>query len=555
MRYRNLLVVAVLCAVLGAGLPRVPVRAQTQTGGAQSTGTPYQRLEVMRQRLDSMRRSLASGIANLGADPNAPKNQKKDKKDAAATTESESVVRLRGLDKEANSLSDEVIDLRGKVDRAERYEPAQIDKLESAVGDLNDRVEIALRETASERRSGSAQVAFVPAKPVKKDKKGGLFSHLNPFHGGGGDKEIDELTGTTAPGRDRELFAAGTRRARKSDYEGARLLFSVIINTYPDSPFLPYAKLAIADTFYLDGTTSALIQAGVAYQEWLTFFPTDPLAERAMLKMAEVEMRQMSLPDRSNEHARKAEQRLKAAMQQFPQTSMRPDFEQRLREVQENLAMHDYGIGNFYLDRFNRGLAPNPKGAQSRYREIVDKYKNFSLMADVLYKLGTTYVQEEEPDEAAKVFQQLLRTHPNSEYAEKAKQQLEAIGAEVPQPDKDAVLEEPEQPGMMARFKQEALGTVDVTVDKDGVLISHDSKETADLIQKVLDNNGSLPVSALTGPTPSTRVSLAPRPVQPVTQPNANNGNGVKITPTQTGQPATGSDPTKPSAPPPGTPQ
>src|ERR1041384_6760007 len=189
MRYRNLLVVAVLCAVLGAGLPLVPVRAQTQPGGAQSSGTPYQRLEVMRQRLDSMRRSLASGIANLGADPNAPKNQKRTKRDPPARTESESVVRLRGLDKEANSLSDEVIDLRGKVDRAERYEPSQIDKLESAGGDLNDRVEIALRETASERRSGSAQVAFVPAKPVKKDKKGGLFSHLNPFHGGGRSEE------------------------------------------------------------------------------------------------------------------------------------------------------------------------------------------------------------------------------------------------------------------------------------------------------------------------------------------------------------------------------
>jgi len=262
-------------------------------------------------------------------------------------------------------------------------------------------------------------------------------------------------------------------------------------------------------------------------------------------------MRQMVLPDRSNEHARKAEQRLRAALQQFPQTSLRPEFEQRLREAQENLAMHDYGIGNFYLDRFNRGLASNPKGAQSRYQEIVDKYKNFSLMADVLYKLAATYVQEEEPDEAAKYFAQLVRTHPNSEYAEKAKQQLEAIGAEVPQPAPDAVQEEPERPGMMTRFKQEALGSVDVTVDKDGVLISHDSKETADLIQKVLEHNGALPISELNGPTPSTRVSLAPRPAQPVTQPN----NGVKITPTQTGQPATGSDPTKPSPPPPGTPQ
>jgi len=63
---------------------------------------------------------------------------------------------------------------------------------------------------------------------------------------------------------------------RKGDHETGRLLFTTIITTYPDSPYLPMAKLAIADSFYLEGTTSALIQAGQAYQDWLTFFPRIP---------------------------------------------------------------------------------------------------------------------------------------------------------------------------------------------------------------------------------------------------------------------------------------
>ena len=540
MRFRSALVVVALCAVLGGWLPVVPARAQGSKG-AQNTATPYQRLEVARQRLEAIRRSLSTALANTGDDS-------KDKKDEQ-TAANDASVRLRGLDKEAGSLLSEVGDLRAKVDRSERYDVADIDKVESALTDLNDRVETALRETASTRRTGTATVA----KKSSSKKKGSLFGRL--LGRGGNDSEIDELTGTVAPGRDRELFAAGAKRARKSDYEGARLLFSVIINTYPESPFLPYAKLAIADTFYLEGTTSALIQAGAGYQDWLTYFPTDPLAERAMLKIAEVEMRQMGLPDRSSEHARKAEQRLKVALQQFPQTSLRPDFELRLREVQENLAEHSFTIGRFYEDRYNRQLAPNPKGAQSRYREVYEKYKNYSKMAEVLFRLGTTYVQEEEPDEAAKVFQELVRTHPNSQFAEKAKEQLQAIGAAVPEPDKNAIQDEPEQPGFMEKFKREALGFADVTVDKDGVLISRDSKETASLIDQVLTNNGQLPANALTGPTPSPRINLKPRatqadtPAQP--QPKAN-GDGVKVQPTKPGPPATGSDPTKPSPPPPG---
>ncbi|MFL6211653.1 MAG: outer membrane protein assembly factor BamD [Pyrinomonadaceae bacterium] len=545
MRFRSALFVAALCAVLGVGLLScVPVRAQG-AGSTQSGATAYQRLEVARQRLDAMRRSLSTALANMGSDGKEQKD-KKDKQATATTAANDAATRLRGLDKEVGSLLSEVAELRGKVDRSERYDPTAVDKIESALSDLNDRVEAALRETASTRRGGPTI-----AKKSNNKKKGSLFGRL--LGRGGGDSEIDELTGTVAPGRDRELFAAGSKHARKGDYEGARLLFSVIINTYPESQFLPYAKLAIADTFYLEGTTSALIQGGAAYQDWLTYFPTDPLAERAMLKIAEVEMRQMGLPDRSIDHAHKAEQRLKAAMQQFPQTSLRPEFELRLREVQENLADHSFNVGRFYEDRFNRQLANNLKGAQSRYREVYEKYPNYSGMAEVLFRLGVSYVQEEEPDEAAKYFQLLVRRHPSSVWAEKAKEQLQAIGAPIPEPDKDAVKDEPVKPGLMDKFGREVLGNANVTVDKDGVLISHDSKETADLIEQVLANNGALPTNALTGPTPSPRLNLKPRPapVETPAQPKTN-GDGLKVQPTKPGAPATGSDPTKPSAPPPG---
>ena len=75
------------------------------------------------------------------------------------------------------------------------------------------------------------------------------------------------------------LFEEAATQVRKGSHETGRLLFSTIINTYPDSPFLPLAKLAIADSFYLEGTTASLIQAAQAYLDCLTFFPTDPLAD------------------------------------------------------------------------------------------------------------------------------------------------------------------------------------------------------------------------------------------------------------------------------------
>jgi len=539
MRLRKFLLVASLCALLAGGLPAGPgvVRGQQQpqSSRAQSEGTAATRLEVMRQRLETARRTLNGAIAGLNAGDD---KQKKDK-DQKATDDPAS--RLRGLEKEAGSLQSDVADLRAKVDRGEKYEISDVEKLESAFADLNGRIDAGLQATAGARRDATLVSGNSTSKKNKKKK--GFFGRI--LGRGDDEGEYDELVGGIAPGRDRQLFEEAARLARKGRYETARYLFNNIIMTYPDSPYLPHAKLAIADTFYLEGTTSGLVQAANSYREWQTFFPRDPLADEVMLKVAEVEMRQMGLPDRDVAHARKAEQLLKALLQQYPDTALRPDAQVRLNEVQENLGMHTFQVGNFYMDRYERGVAPNPKGAQSRYREVVEKYPNFSRRDRALYLLANTYVLEEEPDEAAKYFQELVRNFPNSEYAEKAQEQLDAIGAPKPQADPKALNRlPPEKRSMTARFFQQVFGTTPVTVDKNGVLINKDSNESS-LIDVVIENKGLLPVTTPNAPT-IRRVS-APAP-QPTPQPADKPANGVKLTPANPGPPATGDTPSAPPA-------
>jgi outer membrane protein assembly factor BamD len=545
MRFRRVVMFA-LCA--GLALGALPVRPLLVAAQQQSVA-PTQRIEVMRSKLETLRRTLSTTLAGMNAKDNGGKKPSAD----------DPVVRLGGLDKEANKLLGEVNDIKGKQERSERYDVGSLDRLEAAVTDLDSRVQAAMRDTASARRDAPAAQAKAPKVPSKK--KGGFFSWIFPFGGGDKDKYADEVS-TVAPGRDRQLFVDATHEARKDNYETSRALYSVIINTYPDSPFLPLAKLAIADTFYLEGTTSALIQAGQAYQDWVTFFPTHPLSDDVCLKMAEVEMRRMGLADRDISPARKAEQRLKVCLQQFPNSSMRPDIETRLREVQENLADHDRNIGDQYFNKYYNHHASNLKGAQSRYREVVEKYPFYSYMAEVLFRLGTTYLEEEEPDEATKYFQQLVRTHPNSDYAEKAKEKLAAIGAQVPDPDPHAVQEEPQGPGLMKGLLQQIGGGVKRTVVNDGVIISRSSKG-GDIIEDVINNGGTLPDNYTTRPLNRTPPARDVRPLPSADAPKANTdgSKGVSLEPTRPGAPATGADPSKPAAtqpttpatPPPGT--
>jgi outer membrane protein assembly factor BamD len=275
--------------------------------------------------------------------------------------------------------------------------------------------------------------------------------------------------------------------------------------------------------------------------DWLTFFPTDPLADDAMLKVAESEMRQMGLSDRDITHARKAEQRLKALLQQYPQTNLRSIVEDRLREAQESLAMHGYQVGNFYLDARYKGHKGGLKGAQSRFKEVNEKYPNFSLRDGVLFKLAYTYQQEEEPDEAAKYYQELLRNFPNSDYAEKAKEQLAIIGVPIPEPDPARRnYAQPARPGFMGSLMKEVTGKADVNVNANGILISKDKKDDAsDLIDEALKYNGELrsnvtplaPVQRNT--TRQTPPNQNPRPVAPsgTTPPPSNASTPAPIKP------------------------
>jgi len=473
--HRALHVAVLIAALLTPCLSQKTAFAQQPQQG-QSDLSNQQRLNVMKSKLDAMRRSLSSAIAAINSSDSGDKTKNSD----------DPRERLRGLDKEVGAVLSEVNDLQAKEDKAEKYDTSKLGNLEQSVTDLNTRVDAALQATAGARTNGSGETPNF--KPKEKGKRR-LFGLLP----GKKNDKLDELTGTVAPGRDRVLFVEAAKEVRKGNHETGRLLFTTIINTYPDSAYLPLAKLAIADSFYLEGTTASLTQAGQAYEDWRTFFPTDQLADDALLKVAETEMRQMGLSDRDITHARKAEQRLKALLQRYPQTDLRPTVEAHLREVQDNLAMHNLQVARFYYEARYSHKKGGLKGAQDRLREIVEKYPNFCLMDEVLFRFATTFQEEEEPDEAAKLYQQLVRDYPNSEYVDKAKEQLNVIGATIPEPDPIKKAIAPcEKPGFMANMMQQITGSANISTSHDGILITHNGEGT-DLIDRAIANGGELP--------------------------------------------------------------
>ncbi len=467
--------------ILASFLIVVGALATTVVAQKAGDGSASQRLDVMRQKLETIRRSATSAASVLKQE----NKDEKDAKDEKANLDTP-YARLRAIEKEASTLQSEVNSLRGKLDRSEKYEASEVDRLETEVTDLQRRSDALQSETAQARANPESSVGK-PREIKKKKKFLGIF-------GGGGTDEFDELIGTVTPGRDRELFIVATREVRKKNFDVGRLLFQTIITTYPDSPYLPMSKLAVADSFYLEGSTSALIQAIAAYQDWLTFFPTHPLADRVILKIAESEMRQVGLPDRDATRAKRAETRLKALLQQYPNSILKEEAKRRLNEVQDNLGLHGLYVANYYYTQSVEQKKGGLKGAQSRYREITEKYPNFSFADEAIYKLAVTYLLEEETDQAARYFQKIVSDYPNSDWVEKSKEQLGLIGATIPEvnPERLKVLP-PESVSFFQNFRNQLFGIYPMTIDKNGVLMTKDfDKEKFELIDQIIENQGDI---------------------------------------------------------------
>ncbi len=263
-------------------------------------------------------------------------------------------------------------------------------------------------------------------------------------------RKDNPLAGVDVKLPDKELFDKAMVALQKNHFDIARLDLQTLLNTYPDSQFQMRAKLAIGDSWYKEGGTAALTQAEQEYKDFITFFPNQPEAAEAQMKVANIYFREMDRPDRDYEKAVRAQDEYRNMIQQFPQSSLVPEAKQKLREVQEVLATRESNIAQYYDSHQNWGAAI------ARYQTVADTYPLYSHMDDVLLGLGDAYAAQarqvasptyarmpEGPrthlekiykDQAAAYYDRLVTVYPAAPHVEDAKDRLTTLGYPIPKP-------------------------------------------------------------------------------------------------------------------------
>jgi outer membrane protein assembly factor BamD len=293
----------------------------------------------------------------------------------------------------------------------------------------------------------------------------------------------DPLAGNASKQPDKELFDKAMAAMKQNKFDVARLDLQTLLNTYPESEYQMRAKLAVGDTWFREGGSAALTQAEAEYKDFITFFPNQPEAAEAQMRVADIYYEQMDKPDRDHTNADRAALEYRTMLQQYPDSPLVPRAKQRLREVQEVLADRQFAIGSFYLSR------DNWTASIARLETVTDNYPLYSHSDLALIGLGDAFAAEARyvqtmklseqaknelmkayDDRAADAYARVVTHYATAPHVEDARERLIALNRTIPEPTQEelAASEAEEQSRVGVTLKDRAMFLVKhgpVTVD------------------------------------------------------------------------------------------
>ncbi len=230
---------------------------------------------------------------------------------------------------------------------------------------------------------------------------------------------------------DKQLFDRAIDDLEHNKFEVARMEFTTLINTYDSSEYLAKAKLGLADSWFRQGDAHGLAEAEAEYKDFILFYPTMEESAEAQSKICDIHYNQMEKADRDSQHTQRAEQECKQVLIQFPNSKFAPGVEQKLRNIQQNLADGEMRVGKFYLNKGS--LFP----AANRFQTLVDNYPLYSSAPEALWLASQAYYTAGDrwENQEAALLTKLVHDYPLSPYDEDAKARLRELKRPIPDAD------------------------------------------------------------------------------------------------------------------------
>jgi outer membrane protein assembly factor BamD len=225
--------------------------------------------------------------------------------------------------------------------------------------------------------------------------------------------------GTSQP--DRFLFEKGNEALQQKKWLTAREYFKQVTETYTQSPVRPDAKLGVGDTYLGEGSSEALVLAIAEFQEFLSFYPTNPRADYAQYKLGMAHFRQMRSPQRDQTETRNAIKEFETFVARYPNSSLMDEVKGKLRESRDRLSTSEMEVGRFY---YRIRWYP---GAIDRLQLLLKADPEFTHRDGVYFYLGESLIKTNRQAEALPLFERLVEEFQESDFLDDAKKRIDEL--------------------------------------------------------------------------------------------------------------------------------
>lgn len=218
-----------------------------------------------------------------------------------------------------------------------------------------------------------------------------------------------------------KLMYEKAKKYMRRNSEKARLLFKEIIQIYPDSIYAGRAKIGIADSYFKQKDSAALIIAASEYQEYVNLYPNLPDAVYAKYQVGMCYYKQIKKPERDQSNTFLAIKAFESLVKQYPDTRETEDAKKKIAEARQNLASHYFAIG-YYNYKYHA-----PQGAINRFKQVMNEYPEFKKNDKLFFLTGKSYYKLRNYDAAISFFQKIINSFPKSKYLKKSKKMIKKI--------------------------------------------------------------------------------------------------------------------------------
>ena len=244
---------------------------------------------------------------------------------------------------------------------------------------------------------------------------GGVLVLGAPACASKGPKKPDPITQELLTLPKEELFEKGKALIDKKKYDQGRKYLNHVFENYPNDQVGREALLMVADSYFRQGGSSSYTEARFRYRDYLNRYPGTPQRDYARYQFAVCYDKEHEKPDRDQTSTREAVEQYRALIREFPDSIYVSQARERIRQLADLLAEHEFAIGFFYMRKGSAGAA------LGRFTALEERFPEYSGRDKLFFYTARVLKQLKRDQEAERYLARLIAEFPDSEYAKKAR--------------------------------------------------------------------------------------------------------------------------------------